>query len=149
VRTVAAERTVIDPIRPAATRVLGTEARPLTLADVGITLALTGQRSFRGLVPLVHVGAGAASDFGDADPGGFRFGTSLALAYGLGVRYVPTGTRWALRADLGSSLYRLRYPQTYSVPGLDATSVVPTNASLSRWLNNTALTAGVSYQFRR
>jgi hypothetical protein len=149
VRSVASERTVIDPIRPAASRVLGTEARPLTLADAGITLALTGQRSYRRVVPLVHAGVGVASDLGRADPGGFRFGTSLALSYGLGARYVPAGTRWSLRADAGNTLYRVRYPQIYSTPGLDATSVVPTDASLSRWLNNTAITAGVSYQFRR
>jgi hypothetical protein len=148
-REVVSERTVIDPIRPAGRRVLGTERRPITLADVGVSLALTGQRSYRGLVPLVHGGVGVASNFAGADPGGFTFGTSFALAYGLGVRYVPTGTRWALRADLGNSLYRVRYPQAYGTAGLDNTSVVPATASLSRWLNNTALTAGVSYQFRR
>jgi hypothetical protein len=150
VRSVAAERTAIDPIRPQGSRAIGTVARPLTLADVGLTLALTGQRSYRGLVPLVHGGLGVASDFGGgADPGGFTFGTSFALAYGLGVRYVPARTRWSLRADLGNSLYRVRYPQTYVTPALDGTTVLPANASLSRWLNNTALTAGVSYQFRR
>ncbi len=148
-RTVASERTVIDPIRPAASRVLGTDQRPLTLADVGLTLALTGQRSVRGFVPLVHAGVGVASNFAGADPGGFNFGTSFAIAYGLGVRYVPQGTRWALRADLGNSLYRLRYPDTYTATALDATSVLPARSSPTRWLNNTAITAGVSYQFRR
>jgi hypothetical protein len=149
VRSVASERTVIDPIRPAARRVLGTDRRPLTMADVGLTLALTGQRSYRGLVPLVHGGVGVASDFAGADPGQFKFGTSFAFAYGLGARYVPPGTRWSLRADLGNSLYRLRYPNTYSTPALDSTSVLPARARLTRWLNNTAITAGVSYQFRR
>ncbi len=149
VRTVLSERRVIDPIRPDEARLLGTERRPLTLADVGLTLALTGQRSVRGFVPLVHGGVGVASTFAGADPGGFDFGTSFAFAYGLGVRYVPRGTRWALRADLGSSLYRLRYPSTYTTPALDTTSVLPARSSLTRWLNNTAFTAGVSYQFRR
>jgi hypothetical protein len=150
VRSVVSERTVIDPIRPAERRVLGTTARPLTIADAGLTLALTGQRSFHGLVPLVHAGVGVASTFGGgADPGGFNFGTSFALAYGLGVRYVPERTRWALRADLGNTIYRVRYPQSYTTPSLDGTSVLPRNASLSSWLTNTAITAGVSYQFRR
>lgn len=149
VRTVLSERTAIDPARPRERRVIGTEQRPLTLADVGLTLALTGQRSYRNLVPLVHVGAGVASNFQGADPGGFTFGTSFAMAYGLGVRYVPAGTRWALRADIGNSLYRVRYPAAYSTPAIDSTSVLPANARLTRWLNNTAITAGVSYQFRR
>jgi len=98
---------------------------------------------------LVHGGVGVASDFAGPDPGQFKFGTSFAFVYGLGARYVPPGTRWSLRADLGNSLYRLRYPNTYSTPALDSTSVLPARARLTRWLNNTAITAGVSYQFRR
>lgn len=149
VRTVASERTAIDPARPAGTRTLGTEQRPVTLVDVGLSLALTGQRSYRGLVPLVHTGVGIASNFTGADPGGYRFGTSFAFAYGLGVRYVPGTSRLALRADLGNTVYRVRYPDNYALPGVDRTSVIPANARRQRYLNNTALTAGVSYQFRR
>lgn len=149
VRTVFSQRTAIDPALPAAQRVLGTEQRPLTLADVGLTLALTGQRSYRGLVPLVHGGVGIASTFGRADPGGYTPGTSFALAYGLGARYVPRGARLAFRGDVGSTLYRVRYPSGYAVAGIDSTSVLPARASLTRWLNNLSVTAGVSYQFRR
>lgn len=149
VRTVFSERTAIDPARPKAQRVLGTEQRPLTLADVGLTLALTGNRTFHGFVPLVHGGAGIATTFAGADPGGFTPGTSFALAYGLGARYVPRGTRLAFRGDLGSTLYRVRYPSGYAVAGIDSTSVLPATASLTRWLNNLSVTAGVSYQFRR
>ena len=121
----------------------------MTLADVGLTVALTGQRSYRGLVPLVHLGAGVASNFQGADPGGYTFGTSFAFAYGLGVRYVPRAARLAFRADLGNSTYRVRYPTGYATAGIDGTSVIAANARRQRYLNNTALTAGVSYQFRR
>lgn len=148
-RTVASERTAIDPARPATTRVLGTEQRPLTLLDVGLTVALTGQRSFHGLVPLVHAGAGAVSNFAGGDPGGYTFGTSFAFAYGLGARYVPRASRVAFRADLGSTVYRVRYPVGYATAGLDGTSVIAGDARRSRYLNNLGVTAGVSYQFRR
>lgn len=161
VRTVLSDRTVLDPARPANDRVLGTERRPLTMADLGITLALTGPRTFRGFVPLVHAGAGVVTNFGRTDPGGFTFGTSFALAYGLGVRYVPSpASRYAFRVDLGNSLYRVRYPASYARPSTgytgsysggtpDSTSIVPLSTALSRYRNNTAITAGVSYQFHR
>lgn len=149
VRSVLSERTAIDPARPAGGRLIGTEQRPLTLADVGLTLALTGQRAFHGLVPLVHGGVGAASNFEGADPGGYSFGTSFAFVYGLGARFVPAGRRLAFRADLGNTVYRVRYPQAYAAPGLDGTSVIAPTARRQRYLNNTAITAGVSYQFRR
>jgi hypothetical protein len=149
VRTVASERTAIDPARPAGSRVLGTEQRPVTLVDVGLTLALTGQRSFHGIVPLLHTGVGAASNFAGADPGGFRFGTSFAFAYGLGARFVPRTSRLAFRADVGNTAYRVRYPDGYAAASLDGTPVLDPRARRQRYLNNTAVTAGVSYQFRR
>ncbi len=161
VRTVFSDRTVLDPARPANDRVLGTEKRPLTMADLGLSLALTGSRTFHGFVPLVHVGAGVVTNFGGTDPGGFDFGTSFALAYGLALKYVPSPTsRYALRFDLGNSLYRVRYPAAYARPSTgygatyggvapDSSSIVPSNAALSRYRNNTAFTAGVSYQFHR
>ncbi|HEY0780776.1 MAG TPA: hypothetical protein VGD56_22655 [Gemmatirosa sp.] len=160
VRTVFSDRTVLDPARPANDRVLGTEKRPLTMADAGLTLALTGSRTFHGLVPLVHIGAGLVTNFAGADPGGFDFGTSFALAYGLGLKYVPGPTsRYALRVDFGSTLYRVRYPASYARAStgydtlykgsVDSTSIVPSNAALSRYRNNTALTVGVSYLFHR
>jgi len=148
-REVASERTVIDPARDAGDREIGTEQRPLTLLDVGLSIALTGQKSYRRLVPLVHAGAGIASNFQGADPGGFRFGTRFALAYGAGVRWVPPGRRLAYRADLGWHLYQVRFPGSYFQPGLDGTQVFPAGQSNSSWQNNMAITVGASYQFRR
>jgi hypothetical protein len=149
VQGVASERTVIDPARDAGDREIGTEQRPLTLLDVGLSIALTGQKSYRRLVPLVHAGAGIASNFQGADPGGFRFGTRFALAYGAGVRWVPPGRRLAYRADLGWHLYQVRFPGSYFQPGLDGTQVFPAGQSNSSWQNNMAITVGASYQFRR
>lgn len=149
VRSVLTERTVLDPARAQGQRVLGTQKRPLTLADVGLSLALTGPRTYRGIVPLVHLGAGVASDFAATDPGGFHLGTSFLFDYGLGVRIVPHGSRLSVRADVGSSLWRLRYPPAYATAGLDSTSVVPASSRLSHWRNNPSITAGLSYQFGR
>ena len=69
-------------------------------------------------------------------------------------------SRYAFRVDLGSSLYRVRYPASYARPSTgydtltykgprDSTSIVPSDAPLSRYRNNVALTAGVSYLFHR
>ena len=146
---VLADRTVLDPARNAGRRVLGTERRPLGLADVGITLGLTGQKSYRGFVPTIHGGAGLATNFAGADPGGFKFGTRFAIAYGAGLRYVPRGSNLSVRADLGSHLYQIRYPDRYFTAGLDSTSVLPSNASKSAWTNNLSATLGVTYQFFR
>ena len=142
------ERTVIDPARPASRRVLGVEQRPLTLADIGFTFALTGQKSWHGLVPLVHTGVGLATYFAGADPGGFNLGTRFALNYGAGLRIVPSG-RLAFRIDASRYAYQIRYPDRYFQPAIDSTQVLPTARSKSKWLNNAAVTVGASYQFFR
>jgi len=142
------DRNVLDPARPASRRLLGVERRPLTFADVGFTFALTGGKSYRGFVPLVHGGIGLASNFKGADPGGLNLGTRFAFAYGAGVRYVPTG-RLAIRADVGYHMFQLRYPNRYLEPALDSTSVLPSTHSKSNWLNDKAVTLGLTYQLFR
>lgn len=147
--SVLSERTVLDPARPRGQRSLGVEQRPLTLADVGLTINLTGQKSWHSLVPLIHFGGGLASNFRGTDPGGFDFGTAFAFAYGAGVRLVPPRSRWSGRVDLGNHMYQISYPDRYFAPGLDSTQVLPSGSSKSKWLNNSAVTVGVSYQFMR
>jgi hypothetical protein len=149
VATAISERNVLDPARPANQRLLGVERRPLTIADVGITLGLTGQKSWHNLVPTVHGGLGVVSNLTGSDPGGYKFGTRFAIPLGVGVRWVPQGSAWSVRADAGTYLYQIRYPDRYFAVGLDSTSVLPSDASKSKWTSNLGLTLGLSYQFSR
>jgi hypothetical protein len=148
VATALADRTVIDPARPVARRILGVERRPLTFVDVGFSFALTGQKSWRGIVPLIHTGGGLATNFAGADPGGFSLGTRFALSYGAGLRFVPSG-RLAFRVDASNYAYQIRYPDRYFQPAIDSTSVLAPERSKGKWLNNKAVTVGASYQFFR
>lgn len=150
------ERQVLDPERPqtcaSASRdckYLGTWRWPLYFADVGMALALTGARSYYGLVPQVRAGLGLVSDFhSQPDVGDFAFGTRFALSWGAGIRWVP-GNRFQVRADFMNRLYSVRYPDTYYLVAEDGTAVFDPEQSRSAWLNNPALTIGVSYLFAR
>lgn len=148
IATALADRTVIDPARPVATRLLGVERRPLTFVDAGFSFALTGQKSYRGLVPIIQTGIGLTTNFAGDDPGGFSLGTRFALTYGAGIRWVPSG-RVAFRADLSNYAYQIRYPDRYFQPAIDSSQVLAADRSKSKWLNNTAITVGASYQFFR
>ena len=90
---VASQRTIIDPRRPEGQRVVESNASwPLYIADVGIALNLTGQRSYRRLVPFINGAVGVATDFkGGADVGAWRFGTPFAFSFGGGIKWVPSG----------------------------------------------------------
>lgn len=157
VSRVESERRVLDPEQPvtcapdpdADCKLIGTFRWPLYFADFGLSLDLTGARSFYRLVPELKAGVGIVSDFHTKpDVGDFAFGTRFALNFGAGVRWVPGGP-YQLRVDFTNHLYSIRYPETYYQPAVDQTQIVGPRQSQSVWLNNPGLTIGVSYLFSR
>jgi hypothetical protein len=149
VARVFSERRILDPTMPVDERIVASESWPLYLADLGLTFNLTGQKSFRGFVPVATVGGGIASDFqGTADVGGFRFGTAFALSYGAGIRWVPGGA-YQLRLDLLDYLYQVKYPNSYFTGSGTLPPVRSESAGQNVWTHNAAITLGGSYQFFR
>jgi hypothetical protein len=141
----ASERNVIDPTKPVASRALGSVSWPVYLADVGFSLNLTGQRSWHGIVPVTYLGAGVATDAGkkvEADP--YRLGTTFAISYSAGLRFVPGG-RFQIRADAGTYMYQIKYPAGYYIKASDDTQVLPDSQTKNFWKRNGAYTLGVSY----
>lgn len=147
---VSSERTVLDPRRPANERVVSSGASwPIYIADVGIAVNLTGQRSFHRLVPFVNGTLGIASDLkGGADVGAWRFGTPFAFSLGGGLKWIPTGKLQA-RLDVSNQLYQIKYPNSYYVAASDGTSLLEFNESKSDWTSNLGISLGISYLFFR
>ena len=144
------ERTVLDPLEPEASRtVLPAASVPLARVDAGITLSLTGFKTWNRLVPEVSSGLGLISDFRtQGDVGGFSFGTRFALSVGAGLRWVPAG-RFQLRADVTDNLYRIAYPASYYERAPDGTTILPSTQERARWTHNPSVTLGISYLFLR
>jgi hypothetical protein len=144
------ERTVLDPLEPAGSRVVIPAAKvSLLMADAGVALSLTGFKSWNRLVPELNGGVGFVSDFRTkSDVGGFSFGTRFALTLGAGVRYVPGG-RFQLRADVTDNLYRIAYPDLYYRTASDGTTILKGTQAKALWTQNPSITLGVSYLFWR
>ena len=142
------KRDVIDPLNPPATRHLGTKDVSLLLLDAGITVNLTGQKSWHGIIPFARFGAGVAANVGSrVDPANFAIGTPFALVLGTGVRWAPGG-RWQFRFDVGDHLFRLNYPSTYgSIPQGGGDPVLA--GKTSEWRHNGVFTVGASYIISR
>jgi hypothetical protein len=142
------KRDVIDPLNPPASRHLGTKDVSLLLVDAGISLNLTGQKSWHGLIPFTRFGIGVAANAGSrADPGQFRIGTPFALVLGTGVRWTH-GARWHLRFDVSDHLFRLNYPASYSSIPDDGGDPVLAGKN-SEWKHNGVFTVGASYILSR
>ena len=148
VARIGSSRTVLDPAKPAATRDLGERNWPIWSIDGGLGLSLTGARSWHNFVPMVKAGIGVVSDFKSADVGGFKYGTRFALTWGAALRYVPSGSRYQIRADFSNRLTSIRYPDVYFRPPTGLTPIL-TGKDQSVWRNNPALTIGISYLFSR
>lgn len=143
------ERTVLDPDLDEEERNLGTRSWPITVADAGISINLTGQKSWRRLVPYLGGGVGVASDFGKSgDPGGFEFGTPFAFTVGAGVRRDTDGPI-QLRVDLADYIYQLDYPSTYTTAPTGSTPILPAGSSTNQWTHNWLLSIGVAYRYSR
>lgn len=143
------DRTVLDPALAENARNLGERAWPITIADVGISLNLTGQKSWNRMVPSLNGGVGIASDFGKSgDPGGFEFGTPFAFTFGAGVRFERDGPL-QLRIDVADYLYQLEYPAAYTTAPAGSTPILSAGSSTSEWTHNLLLSVGLSYRFSR
>jgi hypothetical protein len=142
---VATERTVIDPSRAADSRFVETRDVSLLFGEIGLSFSLTGAKTWHNIMPTLNGGVGLVSDFEGADVGGFKHGTTFAVGYGLGIRYMRPASRLSFRVDVGSYMYSLEYPINYYAPAGDGTSVLTQETKRSQWRQNPTLTLGVSY----
>jgi hypothetical protein len=149
-QTVGSKRTELDPSKPVAARVVGTSTEPLYAADAFLAVALTGERSWHQLMPMVGLGLGLITNAKSADVGGFRYGTRFAFPWGAGVRWIPGAGRFAMRADIKDWMYTIKYPQAYYTPAVAGEDpILASGTSPSRWTNNFAMTVGASFTFKR
>jgi hypothetical protein len=142
------ERTKLDPAKPLATRVVGTETTPVYAADLALALDLTGRKSWNHLVPQLRGGLGVVHSRAQDDSSGLSFGTPFAFNFGGGLKFVPGG-RLQLRADVTDRVFKLSYPDPYYRKASDNTSVLTDATPRSFYTHHTALTVGVSYLFGR
>ena len=136
---------------PPAPRIARTVSQPLYLADIGVTLNLTGRKSWRNVVPSINGSLGLASDFRAAsDSSAYRFGNRFMLQAGAGIKWHARG-RWTVRADLSNYFYNISYPQSFRIlqPTAPEQAILPITDGLTGWTRNTMLTVGVVRHFRR
>ncbi len=138
------QRDMKDPLFSGPLRDLGTAPEPLLLVDGGIQLALTGDKTFRGVQPRLHTNAGLISSLQrDFDIGAYRFGPKLALSYGVSARIV-TGKLLEWHVDLTHMFWRMNYPASYqSGVGIQEPSILG-NGRTNPWVGNVLLSVGLS-----
>ena len=127
---------------------------PLILADIGMGLNLTGDKTWHGLAPYVGASIGIVTPTQKVtDPGGFSIGTNFSFVPAVGTRYFLSRSL-ALRFELRDYLFRYTYPLAYfdsltlhytGPPPRPA--VLPLGTTDRQWVGNLTLWLGVSYLF--
>jgi len=154
---VESERRVLDPDLPATCtgkpaadcKMVSRYRWPLYFVDAGMSVNLTGSRTWKRLVPEARGSIGLASDFHTSpDIGDFQFGTKFNFGFGAGVRWVPR-PQYQVRFDIGTRVYTVSYPDTYFTLAPDTTRVLPFGTRKKQWLNNPQFSLGVSYLLGR
>jgi len=136
--TVASTRDILDYTKKPAFRLVGTQRCDIWGADVGMAMALTGNRSWHGFQPLVNLGVGMAGAPDDKeDVSHFSFSPTFAFSYGLGLRLV-TGRNSEVRADVSWYYWQMKYPDLYRSTQGDTLAIRPTG-SLSPYVGNRAV----------
>lgn len=143
------ERTVKDPEATGPGRIVGTVTEPLMIGELGLSLNLTGNKSWRGIAPRLHGALGFASTFKSAyDLGAYRFGSKFMVSYGVGARYA-TQSGWDLNADLIRMYWKMKYPETYGGDGSASDESILGTKPLGPYNGNLVLTVGVTRYFFR
>ncbi len=145
------ERWVVDPEAPAESRYLGQIDQSVYFVDAGITLLLTGNKSWRGFVPYAGGAMGIASGGFAEDASGFKFHWKWTVGPHAGLRY-HVSPRIMLRAETRMLLWRLSYPARFYEPPEIAPSDPPLlNPQIDRltdWTSHPVLMFGLGYAFR-
>ena len=141
-------RNVLDPTKIGAEQNLGTVSDPLWIGDLGLNVALTGQKSFHRIVPVFGFGVGVASSGAAKDVGGYSFGTTFAIHGGAGLKFVTHGP-WGARVDVTDYFWQLSYPGSYFLVPTGGTAVLSSSQVQNEWTQNPVITFGLSYIFAR
>jgi opacity protein-like surface antigen len=144
-----ATRDILQPGQPLANRVGRTISQSLYFFDAGLTMLLTGSKSWHSLQPMVTAGVGIATGAPvNADSSRFDFGTRFGFHVNAGVKYAPVKSRWSVRADLSNRFYAVPYPTTFSDSTPGAPRIVPLGVTKS-WTRNMVLSIGLVRGFGR
>jgi hypothetical protein len=143
------ERAVKDPLFADSLRDFGTTRDAYALGDIGFGVNLTGNKSWRRVVPQVHGAIGFISTVGeDYDLGAYRFGTKVQISYGVGVRVV-TRSSWEMHADITHMFWKYKYPAAYGGSGDASDRSIMRDRPLDPWKGNLLWQVGVSRYFFR
>ena len=148
------DRLLLDPRQPPEERFLGWATQSVVMADVGLNLVLTGQKTWYGFAPYLGLSLGVAigGDVPADSLSGYDFNIKFMVGPGIGLRWHPV-SRIGLRVELRDVLWKLSYPNAFFEPPTDEPDIPPVLDpefnKTSEWTHNPSLYISLGYAFGR
>ncbi len=146
------ERMVADPDAPADSQVTGPVRQSVVLAEAGLTILLTGDKTWNRLAPYLGGSLGLAIGGGvPADSSGFKFSTKFASGPHVGMR-LYVSERLTVRTEGRLLFWQLKYPSRFFAAPARAPDDPPlldlASDPDSEWTSHPMLLFAVGYAFR-
>lgn len=149
---ISSQRLVIDPTKPDSIRRSGPVHYGLIATDVGLSLTLTGSKTWHGFAPWIGLGMGVVAPTSTVtDPGGYRAAINFTFTPSIGTSFTIT-RKLGLQLELRDNTMRYEWPLAYFDPH-DANNVklppaiLPLTERDKQLTHNFTLSAGLSYHF--
>ncbi len=146
------DRLLLDPKQGPDERVLGWARQSVVMADAGLNLVFTGQKTWYGLAPYLGLSLGVAigGDVPADSLSGYDFNIKFMVGPGIGLRWHPV-RRIGLRVEFRDVLWKLSYPELFFLPPAndpEAPPVLdPDFNKTSEWTHNPSLYVSLGYAF--
>jgi len=148
------ERIIIDPRFGPENRTLDTATQSIILLDAGFDMLLTGEKTWRGLVPYFGAGLGMALGTGvEADSlSGFKFSANFTFGPKIGI-WIHPSDRITFRLEAKDIMWQLGYPDGFfTAPEFEPTAppVLDPNVTKDKqWVHHIGLTLRIGYTLGR
>ena len=150
---IGSERLFIDPTKPDSTRRGGNVDFSLIAFEVGLSLGLTGPKTWHGFAPWVGLNLGIIVPTSPkTDPGGYKAGSGFTISPAIGTAFFFS-PRLSLQLEARDNTIRYEWPSLYFRPTDPLTgaflppAILPGSERDKQLTHNFSLSAGLSYHF--
>jgi hypothetical protein len=142
------DKYLVDATAPVASRLVGPVRDDLVLMEAGLSLVLTGRKSWRGFVPYVGGMVGVVFETDLATFNDFTFGTRAVLTPHAGLKWYPVQAL-AFKVEARDIIWRVRYPDSWfnaQVVGIPPVLPAATQEAF-QWLHHPTVMISLGYTF--
>jgi hypothetical protein len=146
------QRLIADPSAPTDEQISGPVKQSVIFADAGLSILLTGDKTWNRLAP--YFGASLGLAFGSSvpsDSSGFRFNAKFVTGPHVGIRFYPA-SGLTFRAEGRLLFWQLKYPSPFfsnpSRAPTDPPILDPLTNSDKEWTTHPTIMIALGYAFR-